>query len=188
MGFLADVVKFVGTFAAYLFMARLLLQVARADFFNPISQMIARFTSPVVNPLQAVLKPVGAFSTAAFVIVLAIQMLIIYLDVANSGVAIPMLSLLVVGLYKTLQLALYVYLFSFFVIFITSWVAPGSSHPGIRLVYQIADPLLKPVRRLIPPMGGLDFSLMITMFILFMLDKHLLSPVFAALERMVSSF
>ncbi|MDM3872043.1 YggT family protein [Porticoccus sp. W117] len=177
MAFVTDIISFIGGFYCYLLGARLLLQLAQADFYNPISQMIARFTAPLVHPLQKVLPPIGRFNTATFVILLAIQTLIAGLQYGGGSI----LGLFVIGTYYSVETALNIYLFSFFVIFIASWVAPGSSHPGLQLVHQIAEPVIKPIRNLIPPMGGLDFSLMITMFALWMLDKHLITPLFSAL-------
>ncbi|UTW44379.1 YggT family protein [bacterium SCSIO 12696] len=177
MAFINDIISFVGGFYCYLLMARLLLQIAQADFYNPISQMIVRFTAPIVHPLQKILPPIGRFNSATFVVILLIQAVIAGLTFGFGG---P-LGLLVYAGYLTVQTALHVYLFSFFVIFIASWVAPMSNHPGLQLVHQIAEPLIRPIRNLIPPVGGLDFSLMITMFALWMVDKHLLNPLFGAL-------
>ncbi|MCV6605885.1 MAG: YggT family protein [Porticoccaceae bacterium] len=177
MAFVTDVVAFIGGFYCYLLAARLLLQLAQADFYNPISQMVVRFTAPLVQPLQKIMPPIGRFNSATFVILLAIQALIAALKIGGFHV----LGMLIVGGYYTVETILNLYLFSFFIIFIASWVAPGSHHPGLRLVHQIAEPLIKPVRNLIPPVGGLDFSLMITMFALWMLDRHLIGPLFSAL-------
>ena len=181
MAFVTDVISFIGGFYCYLLAARLLLQIAQADFYNPISQMIVRFTAPVVQPLQKVIPPIGRFNTATFILLLAIQAVIASLKFSSGNI----LGIVIVGTYFAIETLLHVYLFSFFVIFIASWVAPGSSHPGLHLVHQIAEPLIKPVRNLIPPVGGLDFSLMITMFALWMLDRHLLNPLFGSLLNAV---
>lgn len=177
MAFIYDIIDFVGSFFCYLLGARLLLQIAQADFYNPLSQMVARFTAPVVHPLQKVIPSIGRFNTATFVTILLIQALIAGLKFSFGN---P-LSLFVYSGYMVVNIILYIYLFCFFVIFIASWVAPTSSHPALRLVHQIAEPLIRPIRNLIPPVGGLDFSLMITMFALWMLDKHLINPLFNAL-------
>ncbi|MGS2722835.1 YggT family protein [Porticoccus sp. GXU_MW_L64] len=181
MAFVTDVISFIGGFYCYLLAARLLLQLAQADFYNPISQMVVRFTTPLVNPLQKVIPAIGRFNSATFVILLAIQTLIAALKFGGGSA----LGLLIVAGYYTINTLLNLYLFSFFIIFIASWVAPGSHHPGLRLVHQIAEPLIRPIRNLIPPVGGLDFSLMITMFALWMLDRHLISPLFSTLLNAV---
>lgn len=181
MSFLIDIVNFAGTFYCYLLAARLLLQIAQADFYNPISQMIVRFTGPLVHPLQKMVPHMGRFNTAAFLVLIVIQVAMTALEFLANSVAMNFLALIVIGAFRAIESAVYVYLFSFFIIFVTSWVAPGSSHPGITLVYQIAEPLLRPVRNLIPPLGGLDFSIMIAGFGLWMINKHLLAPLFMGL-------
>jgi YggT family protein len=57
---------------------------------------------------------------------------------------------------------------------VISWVAPGSRHPGAELLHQITEPLLAPFRRLIPPMGGLDFSVMVVFLVLIMVREYLI--------------
>ena len=143
MALLIDIADFVGTFYCYLLAARLLLQIAQADFYNPISQLIARFTGPLVHPLQKVIPAIGRFNVATFLVLVVIQTLMTALPYWAASQSPNILALLVPGTYRAVESALYVYLFSFFVIFISSWIAPGSSHPGIRLVYQIAEPLLR---------------------------------------------
>ena len=185
MSFLIDIANFVGTFYCYLLAARLLLQIAQANFYNPISQMIVRFTEPLVHPLQKVVPTIGRFNTAAFLVLLAIQIVLAALPAWVSEHSSNILDLIIIGSYRAIDSALSVYLFSFFVIFIASWIAPGSHHPALQLVHQIAEPLIRPIRSLIPPIGGLDFSLMITMFALWMLNKHLLMPLFNTLLNAV---
>jgi YggT family protein len=57
-----------------------------------------------------------------------------------------------------LGLLVKIYFFALLAMIILSWIAPGSGNPAVYLLYQITEPVMAPVRRVLPPMGGLDFS------------------------------
>jgi YggT family protein len=57
-----------------------------------------------------------------------------------------------------LGLLINLYFFILIAMIIISWVAPGSRHPAIELIWQVSEPVMAPVRSLLPNMGGIDFS------------------------------
>ncbi len=72
------------------------------------------------------------------------------------------------------MLVLDLYFWALIIMVILSWVAPGTYHPGIALLYQLTEPVVAPFRRLIPPMGGLDFSVLFVFLILVVVRDYLL--------------
>jgi len=70
------------------------------------------------------------------------------------------------------------YMFCIFISVIMSWIAQGHYNPFADLLRQITEPVMAPARRLLPPMGGMDFSpiivllLISTIKILFYLDNQ----------------
>ena len=145
--------------AAVLFMLRFLLQAVRADFYNPLVQSIVSITDPVLKPLRMIMPAWSNLDFAAFVGAWAIKCLWAYTALRfGSGQDPAIITILVTGLYQTFQLVLNVFWFAILIGVIASFIAPGNYHPALQVVNALTEPLMAPVRRLLPPMGGLDFS------------------------------
>ncbi|WP_263081553.1 YggT family protein [Endozoicomonas sp. Mp262] len=156
---------------------RFLLQIVRADFYNPISQAIVKVTAPLLNPIRKVIPGFGGIDAASLVLALALQIALLYLLVTMKGIAptaIPFPTILITSLIKLAEHILDIYMFSLIIIAIASWIAQGSYNPGLMLLHQITEPLSSRVRKVIPPIGGLDLSLMVIVIIIMML-KNLLA-------------
>lgn len=174
LGFL---VQTIGGLYIMAVLLRFLLQLVRADFYNPISQAIVKITSPLLNPLRKIIPGVGGIDVASLVLALALQILLVYLLLFMRGVEpamVPFAGVMFTSLVKLATELLNIYMFSFIIIAIASWVAPGSYNPGLMLLHQLTEPLASRVRRVIPPIGGLDFSLMALVLIIVTL-KNLLA-------------
>jgi YggT family protein len=159
MDALIFVIDTVLSLAVYAFLLRLLLQLSRADFRNPISQAVVRLTSWLVLPLRRVLPPIGRVDTASVVAVLVAQLArtaaVSWLALGAVMSPLPLAQSVVVSvLLATLQL----YTVAIIVHALLSLVAPGSYSPASALLSALCEPLLGPVRRRLPPAGGLDFS------------------------------
>ena len=138
---------------------RMLLALARADFYNPISQFVVRVTNPLVAPLRRLIPPLGRIDTASLVLAIAIQTLSTLLVLGLLGFAPGNLLLVLVwSLIGILALVVKVYFFAILAMIIFSWIAPQAHHPGLALLYQLTEPVMSPFRRLLPPVGGLDLS------------------------------
>ena len=138
---------------------RFLLQLVRADFYNPISQFLVKVTNPLVLPLRKVIPGLGGFDMASLLLALLLQMAgiaLIYL-INGHGVPNPVL-LLVWSLLGVVGLLVNIYFFALLAMIILSWVAPGSKNPALFLLFQITEPVMAPFRKALPSMGGLDFS------------------------------
>jgi YggT family protein len=138
---------------------RFLLQVARADFYNPISQFLVKATMPVLKPFRRLIPGIGGVDVAAIVVVLLLQLLATTLLALAGGYSIPnpflMLAWAAIG---TLNMVCSIYFFSIIVSIVLSWVAPNTYNPIALLLNQLTEPVMAPLRRIIPPMGGLDLS------------------------------
>lgn len=147
--------------ALYLFaiLLRMLLALARADFYNPLSQFVVRVTNPLVAPLRRVIPPIGRIDTASLVLALAVQTVATLVVLAMLGY-MPGSILLVLAwsLIGILSLVVKIYFFAILALIIFSWIAPHAQHPGLALLYQLTEPVMAPFRRLLPPVGGLDLS------------------------------
>lgn len=145
-------------FALYIVLLRFWMQWVRADFRNPFGQFIITVTNLVVLPLRKILPSIGSVDTATVVfafVVAAIKVSILFL--INSP--FPTLFVLfknVLG--DVIQHSIYILFAAIFIQIIVSWVNPYSGHPIVRIARSLAEPIMAPARRLIPPIGGLDLS------------------------------
>jgi YggT family protein len=138
---------------------RFILQLVLADFYNPICQFLVRATNPLVVPLRRILPARGRFDPASLLIAVLLQLLGIVALLWLYGMSLPGISLLlswsVIGV---IGLLVKIYFFALLGMIILSWIAPGSANPAVYLMYQITEPVMAPFRRVLPAMGGLDFS------------------------------
>ncbi|MDP1933139.1 MAG: YggT family protein [Gammaproteobacteria bacterium] len=138
---------------------RFLLQIARADFYNPFTQAIVKVTDPAVRIFRRIVPGYRGVDFASLVLAFLIQCIATILLITLSGYAIPGAGLIItwsaVGL---LSFVLNIYFWGMIISIIASFIAPFSAHPALVLVRQLTEPLMGPFRRLLPSMGGLDLS------------------------------
>lgn len=137
---------------------RFLLQLVRADFYNPISQFIVKATNPLLVPLRKIIPGFGGVDVASIVLAIAIQAIAIILILLLSNFPLPLPQILVWSAVGILSLILKVYFWGLLVTVIASWIAPNSYNPALILINQILEPAMKPIRKMLPDMGGIDIS------------------------------
>lgn len=148
------------------FLLRIMLQVARADFYNPISQFILRVTNPLVVPARRLLPSLRSFDLPTLVVLIVVQMAVALLLLALRGVT-PSIGVLVwFTVFALIRLTISTYFICILVYVVLSWLAQATYSPIAMLLGQIVEPMLRPARRLIPPIGGIDVSPMIVMILL----------------------
>ncbi len=129
-----------------------------ADFRNPIAQGILRLTSPAVNPVRRFLPSIGRVDTATVVITIAIQYLTILVVATLRGSVPSAGAIAAISLFELASMTLRLFMYAIFIRIILSWFAPQTHNPATALLATITDPLLRPFRRFIPPLGGFDIS------------------------------
>jgi YggT family protein len=144
------------------FVLRLLFQWARADFRDPMADAIVRVTNWLILPLRKVLPPIGKIDTATVVAVVAAASIRSLATISLAGQGIGDIGeFLRITIVDLAGLVLRIYLFALLLYWLTSLVSPGGGYaPGLRLLSQLCEPILKPVRRIIPPIGQIDFSVL----------------------------
>jgi YggT family protein len=143
----------------FAFLMRVILQLARADFRNPIAQAVVRVTNPLVLPLRRLLPPLRKLDLASIVAVLLVELAASAILLSLGGLGLPsagvLLHFAIIDLtVKLLQF----YLAAILIYALLSWIAPGAYSPAGAVLASICEPILAPVRRVIPPIGGLDLS------------------------------
>lgn len=166
---LITILLIASTFYLTIVLLRFLLQLARADFYNPISQFAVKATNPLLRPLRRFIPGWGGIDGAALVLAVIIQAITFFLILfaLNGGVpSINPLTLLSWSILNVLDLIVKIYFWSVIAVVVVSWIAPQSNHPAIQLVAQITEPVMRPVRSVMPSLGGLDLSPIIVFLIL----------------------
>jgi YggT family protein len=154
--FIVDTLFWLLTLA---FVLRLLFQWVRADFRDPVADAIVRVTNWLIMPLRRVMPPIGKIDTATVLAVLLAASLHTEALLALAGVPLadPLLFARIT-LVDLIEMILKIYLFALLLYWVTTLVSPGGYAPGVRLLAQLCEPILRLVRRVIPPIGQLDLS------------------------------
>ncbi len=139
-------------------MLRLLLEAARADFYNPVCQALIRITDPVIKPLSKLLPRVGRVNLAGLVVLYAVQLIGLALVSLIIGSLFDPVLLALLTVLRLVRLLLVLYIVLILAGVIVSWVGQNVRHPIIPLLFQLTDPVLAPIRRILPPLGGFDLS------------------------------
>ena len=144
----------------YLFvlLLRLWLPWLGADFRNPIAQAILKLTSPVVVPVRRIVPPIGKLDTATVLVAFIIQYLVYVVLLMISGYSAGFIAIAVTALINLILLSLRLFTFAIIVRVILSWIAPAGYNPALAIIHTLTEKILRPFRRVIPPMGGLDLS------------------------------
>jgi len=154
---------------------RFLLQIAGADFYNPVSQAIVRVTDPMVRVFRMVIPGYKGVDFSSIVLALVVEAVAICLLITLYGSSIPSAGFVITWAFiGVLYFVITIYLYAIFASIIMSLVMLFSGsmnpHPILRLVWQLTEPLMAPVRRVIPPVGGLDFSPMVIIIVIYLIQ------------------
>jgi YggT family protein len=165
-------------FTLYVLMVllRFLLQLARADFYNPVCQFLVRATNPPLRPLRRIIPGLGGVDLASVVLLIALQMAGLWLANLAGAQAINTGGLFVLSIEQLLQLTLNVLLIAIILQVVMSWINPGAYNPLTSILYSLTEPLLRPVRHLLPVVSGLDFSPLVVLIVIQLTKMLILAP------------
>ncbi len=157
-------------------MLRFLLQWVSADFYNPISQFLVKITHPPLKMLRRVIPSMGRIDTASVVLMVLLKMISGWLIFVLQGSASPVEAILVWAIMELISLLIDIFVVVILIQVVLSWVNPGAYNAAISLVYYLSEPLPRAVRKVIPPLGGIDFSPLVVLIGLQLLKMLLFPP------------
>ena len=167
MGYFANagqiIIQFVFGALIALIVLRVLLQWVRANFYNPICQFLYKATNPVLMPLRKIVpswRNIDIAGIALAWLVTALKLVLLY---ATLGESLGVLGLVVLALADLIDFVLLLYIVLILARVVISFVGADSYHPIVPLVMQLTEPVLKPVRRVLPAVSGIDFSPMVAL-------------------------
>ena len=186
------IIQTLGSLYLLIVLLRFILQLVRADFYNPLSQFVVKATKPLLTPLRRIIPGFAGLDLASLILAILVQLVLMVVTLTLLGYSVGgfILQLLVWSVIGVTSLFLKVFFFAMIISVILSWVAPGSYNPGAQLVNQICEPLLAPFRRLLPNLGGLDISPIFAFIAINLADRFIIGGLaaYTGLPPMLSPF
>ncbi|MBC2689211.1 MULTISPECIES: YggT family protein [Pseudomonas] len=178
------VLQTLGSLYLLIVLLRFVLQLVRANFYNPLCQFAVKATQPLLKPLRRIIPSVFGLDMSSLVLAILVQLALMALTLLLTyGTTGNPLQLLIWSLIGVTALFLNIFFYALIISVILSWVAPGSHNPGAELVNQICEPALAPFRKILPNLGGLDISPILAFMVLKLIDMLVINNL-AAMTQM----
>ena len=141
-----------------LFLLRFIMQWIRADFYNPLAQFIVRATNPLVVPARRLIPASSGIDLPTLVLLVLLEVIATWLLLYVASAPATLIQFAVFVLLRLVSLTLSLYTWTILVYVILGWISPGGYHPLTMMLAELNEPVLRPIRRLLPPISGLDLS------------------------------
>jgi YggT family protein len=159
-------IRTLGDLYVMTFVLRFLLQWVRADFYNPLAQFVVRATNPLVVPARRLIPAAGGVDLPTLIAMVLLEAALIWTMFALVSVTVAPVAFVLYVVLRLISTTLYLYMLSIFLYVILSWIAPGGYHPVGRMLADLNEPLLWPLRRILPPIAGLDLAPMLAIILI----------------------
>lgn len=169
------IIRTIAEMYAFIVIIRFLLQLAGADYYNPISQAVVKLTQMPLRPLQKVLPRAGRLDLSPLLLAWGVKILGLLALVAIKGISVNFGLLALYSGLGVVDSILQIYFWAVIGAVIISWIAPDSYHPAPQLILQITEPLFGLARKIIPSIGGLDLS-PILIFLVIQVVRSMIAP------------
>lgn len=136
---------------------RLILAWSRANYFNPITRFIIQITQPIISPLRRFIPTYAGIEFATLLCIIGLEILKLILITSLFSNLPDVSVLLLVAVLSSIKLILATFFYAILIGAIMSFLTPGNT-PLTQVISQIASPILHPLRRFIPPIGGFDIT------------------------------
>lgn len=159
------------TLGLYIVILRLWMQFVQVNYYNPCTQFIIKATQPIIRPLRKILPPIGRFDTACLVLLYIIALIKVLVLYKFNAINAPLFDVryLLYSLYAILHAVGHLIFWLLLIRAVLSWFSQDNS-PIEAILYQLTEPFVAPIRRFIPPIGNIDISFMIVVFVLVILN------------------
>ncbi len=151
---------------------RFLFPLINVDFYNPFSQFVVKVTNPVLVPMRKVIPIRKNIDSAALLFIVLLQMVeICLIQLVHVGAISSVFDIIQISIIKLSNMFFSFFLYAIIGQIILSWFAPYNNNPAVGILNQITEPVLAPARKLIPPVSGLDFSPILVLLAIEILDR-----------------
>ena len=141
-----------------LFLLRFIMHWIRADFYNPLAQFVVRATNLLVVPARRVSPATSVIDLPTLAVLIIVETIATWLLLSVASVPWTWDVFASYVLFRLVNLALSLYTWTILVYVILSWVSPGGYHPLTMMLSELNQPILGRIRRILPPISGLDLS------------------------------
>ncbi|MBK8636913.1 MAG: YggT family protein [Chromatiaceae bacterium] len=169
-------IQTLGGLYAFVAMLRFLLQLTKADFYNPISQFVVKVTSPVLMPLRRFIPGFRGMDISSLVLAWLVQTAVLFLVGILAGLGLASIGAVIWSIPALVELTIDVFIYAIIIRVVLSWVNPGSANPIAILIDRLTDPIMAPVQQRLPTIGGLDLSPIAVTIGLVLLQMLLIPP------------
>ena len=166
------------SFLQFALILRLLFEIMRVNFYNPVCQVIIKITDPILKPLRLIPSYLGRVDLIIIILATAITAFKIYLPYVTTGFEFSMNTLIVASFGKFLDEIFTIIWWCVIIGAIGSWFMAYNSHPIFTLIDEICEPLYRPIRNIIPATSGIDFSPIILLVAIKVLQMIIIPPIF----------
>ncbi len=169
-------IQTLGGLYAFVAMLRFLLQLTKADFYNPISQFVVKVTSPVLMPLRRFIPGFRGMDISSLVLAWLVKTAVLFLVGILAGLGLASIGAVIWSIPALVELTLDVFIYAIIIRVVLSWVNPGTANPMAILIDRLTDPIMAPVQQRLPAIGGLDLSPIAVTIGLVLLQMLLIPP------------
>jgi len=169
-------IQTLGGLYAFVAMLRFLLQLTKADFYNPISQFVVKVTSPVLMPLRRFIPGYRGMDISSLVLAWLVKTAVLFLVGILAGLGLASIGAIIWSIPALVELVIDVFIYAIIIRVVLSWVNPGSANPMAILIDRLTDPIMAPVQQRLPAIGGLDLSPIAVTIGLVLLQMLLIPP------------
>lgn len=152
------IIETIASLFTFILLLRFWLPWVGADFRNPLAQSILQATSPLINPLRRIVPSIGRIDSATVLAAFLVQATTVIAVLLIMGVPVSPQFVVIASIFELLTLSLRLFTFAIILRIVLSWIAPNTYNPATALLADLTDPILRPLRRYIPPIGGFDVS------------------------------
>lgn len=160
------IIETIADLISLLLLLRFWLPWVGADFRNPMAQGVLQATSPLINPLRRIIPAIGRIDTATVLLAIVVQSVAVTVVLLLVGAPLSVRFILLSAIFELIKLSLLMFTFAIIIRIVLSWVSPGTYNPATAIIANLTDPILRPFRRIIPPIGGFDISPILAIILL----------------------
>lgn len=166
------------SFIQFFFILRFLCEIMRVSYNNQITQLIVKFTDPILVPLRIIPLYFGRVDLIIIIVIVLITALKIYLNPNFSSFEYSINALFIAAVAFAIKEVTDIIFYAVIIGAIGTWFMAYNSHPIFILIDEICEPLYRPIRKIIPSTSGIDFSPIILLVALNLLQMIILPPIF----------
>ena len=162
----------------FVFILRFLFEITKVNFYNPVCQLIVKITNPFLMPLRILPLYIGRVDLVIIILITMITALKIYTPYYFTSFEYSFNSLFIAAFGKFIQETLDILWYAVIIGAIGSWFMSYNAHPMFTLIDEMCEPFYKPIRKILPVMTGIDFSPIILLIAINLLQMIILPPIF----------